>query len=261
MFFYVQNQSGFFPAGIVLGIKYYFYLHKLVYMEILKTKLGRNTQGIFLPRMKFIQILSVLFLFILCTVRVSNVAAQDRDQMNVAPPSWAPDYDSQNSAHYYYLPDIECYYDLWNREFVYLEEGNWQFSPTLPPIYAGYDLNNCFTVILNNSVHEPWMHFHYYVAHYPRFYYKSINRDGYHDNARPLRGFNENGKGLVYNNRPGNFSGNRNEARPVQGLKHDQPERSTRPAQPMKYYGKQIGQPVKVQRNMMKPQEKRNRER
>ena len=223
--------------------------------------MGRNTQGVLIPRMKIIQIISALFILILFNLNASEVVAQNQEQMNIAPPSWAPDYDSQNPAHYYYLPDIECYYDLWNREFVYLEDGNWLFSPTLPSIYAGFDLYNCFTVILNNSVHEPWMHFHYYVAHYPRFYYKSINRDGYHDNARPLRGFNENVKGLVYNNRANNVSINRNETRPAQGPNRELPVKSGRPAQAMKYYGKQIGQPVKVQRNMMKPQEKRNRER
>jgi len=230
-------------------------------MEIFKTQMGRNTQGIFLPRMKIIQILYTLFISILFTFSASLVVAQNQDQMNSAPPSWAPDYDSKNPAHYYYLPDIECYYDLWNREFVYLEDGNWLFSSTLPSIYSGYDLNNCFTVILNNSVHEPWMHFHYYVAHYPRFYYKSINRDGYRDNVRPLRGFNENAKGLIYNNRVNNGSNNRNETIPSQEANRVLPAKSGRPAQAMKYYGKQIGQPVKVQRNMMKPQEKRNKER
>jgi len=105
------------------------------------------------------------------------------------------------------------------------------------------------------------MHFHYYVAHYPRFYYKSINRDGYRDNVHPLRGFNENAKGLIYNNRVNNGSNNRNETIPSQEANRVLPAKSGRPAQAMKYYGKQIGQSVKVQRNMMKPQEKRKKER
>jgi len=109
-------------------------------------------------------------------------------------PSWAPPYTP--GVRYYYLPDIECYYDLSTQEFVYFNnDGQWEFSQELPPIYAGFDLDNCFTVAIDNNTFQPWMHHHYYVSHYPRYYY----RDYYdHSNIPYVRGFNENTKSAVY---------------------------------------------------------------
>jgi hypothetical protein len=107
-------------------------------------------------------------------------------------PSWAPPY--YQGVRYYYIPDIECYYDLSTQEFVYLDNGEWSYSQNLPSIYDGFDLGNCFTVALDYSVYQPWMHHHYYVSHYPRYYY----RDYYdHSNIANVRGFNENNKSAI----------------------------------------------------------------
>ena len=108
-------------------------------------------------------------------------------------PSWAPPY--YQGVRYYYLPDIETYYDLSTGEFVYLNDGQWSYSQDLPSIYSGYDLDNCFTVALDYNVYQPWMHHQYYVSHYPRYYY----RDYYdHSNIPNVRGFNENNKSAIY---------------------------------------------------------------
>ena len=108
-------------------------------------------------------------------------------------PTWAPLY--VQGVRYYYLPDIETYYDLSTGEFVYLNDGQWSYSQTLPDIYSGYDLENCFTVALDYNIYQPWMHHQYYVSHYPRYYY----RDYYdHSNIAYVRGFNENSKSAVY---------------------------------------------------------------
>lgn len=108
-------------------------------------------------------------------------------------PQWAPSYSA--GIRYYYLPDIEAYYDLSAREFVYLSNGQWYYSASCPSNYAGFDLNNCFTVALNVNIYQPWMHHQYYVSHYPRYYY----RDYYdHSNIPYVRGFNENSRRAVY---------------------------------------------------------------
>jgi len=108
-------------------------------------------------------------------------------------PQWAPPYYS--GARYYYLPDIECYYDLSTREFIFLNDGQWRYSPNIPSLYAGYDLNSCFAILLNVNVYRPWMHHQYYVSHYPRYYY----RDYYdHSNIPYVRGFNENNRSAIY---------------------------------------------------------------
>ena len=108
-------------------------------------------------------------------------------------PEWAPPYSS--GIRYYYLPDIETYYDLSNQEFVYLYDGQWSYSRSLPPQYTEYDLSNGFVVALDYNTYQPWMHYHYYVSHYPRYYY----RDYYdHSNIPYVRGFNENNKSAIY---------------------------------------------------------------
>jgi len=114
-------------------------------------------------------------------------------QTSYANPQWAPPYYA--GARYYYLPDAECYYDLSSREFIYLERGQWIYSQNMPSIYADFDLNNSFAIVLNVNVYRPWMHHQYYVSHYPRYYY----RDYYdHSNIPYVRGFNENGRKAIY---------------------------------------------------------------
>ena len=107
-------------------------------------------------------------------------------------PEWAPYY---SDARYYYLPDIETYYDINAREFVYLYNGRWSYYRNLPPQYADYDLYNCYTIVLNRDTYQPWMHHQYYVSHYPRYYYRD-----YYDrsNFAYVRGYNENTRSAFY---------------------------------------------------------------
>ncbi|HET9571325.1 MAG TPA: hypothetical protein VFP20_07970 [Bacteroidales bacterium] len=119
-------------------------------------------------------------------------------------PRWAPPY--YNGARYYYLPDLELYYDLATREYIYLLDGQWYFSPYIPAMYRNYDLDNCFSVVLNVNVYRPWLHHQYYLSHYPRYYY----RDYYdHSNIPYVRAYNENIRRAIYWNQ-----GERHRARP-----------------------------------------------
>ena len=156
-------------------------------------------------------------------------------------PEWAPGY--YPGVRYYYLPDIETYYDLSSNDFVYLDNGQWIFSNTLPSMYGNYDLYNGYEIALNVNVYQPWMHHHLYLSNYPRYYYNNIyhNSDGGY-----LKGFNENEKKPFYstheeNNRRAELSKNRRTVI-VPAV--------TRQAQQPNYYGKNIGKPVKVQPQM-----------
>jgi len=114
-------------------------------------------------------------------------------QVRYENPSWAPPYVP--GVRYYYLPDIETYYDLTTQQFIYLNNGEWSYSQYLPPVYSGFDLNTCFTVAIDFNTYQPWMHQHYYVSHYPRYYY----RDYYdHSNIPYVRGYNENNRSAIY---------------------------------------------------------------
>jgi hypothetical protein len=108
-------------------------------------------------------------------------------------PQWAPDYNSV--VRYYYLPDIEVYYDLSLREFVYLSNGRWMYSRVLPPVYSYYDLYPGNVVVFNQNVYRSWMHHQFYVSNYPRYYY----RDYYvRSNFPYVRGFNDNIRSAIY---------------------------------------------------------------
>lgn len=108
-------------------------------------------------------------------------------------PVWAPDY--YLGTRYYYFPDIETYYDLATRNFVYLYNGRWLFAGALPSVYSSFNLRNAFVVIVDRNMYDPWMHHQYYNSHYPRYYYID-----YYDysNIPYVRAYNENGRRAVY---------------------------------------------------------------
>ena len=108
-------------------------------------------------------------------------------------PVWGPSY--YMGTRYYYFPDIEAYYDLATRDFIFLNNGQWLFVQSLSPFYSSFDLYNSFIIVINRGVYQPWMHHQYYNSHYPRYYYID-----YYDysNIPYVRGFNENQKGAIY---------------------------------------------------------------
>jgi hypothetical protein len=218
--------------------------------------------------------LFILFIFLSsCNVYLQSSGGTTGSQ----PPPWAPGYENVSMVRYYYFPDIECYYDVWNREFAYLEDGSWMFGATLPPSYSWFDLNTAFVVLLDYNVFEPWRYFDYYVSHYPRYYYRSIYKDRYEDVRNPPGGFNENSRTVVNRNPEESIERNREELKRNETVNQEKdrerverevntrqefPERKvepTRPAQRMEYTGKDIGHPVRVQQHMTEPRESRRK--
>ena len=241
-----------------------------------------------------IMVLLTLSMFTGCeTYRYSTTGSQPVYEN----PHWAPPV--YPGIRYYYLPDIECYYDIHSREFIYLDHARWMYSPTLPYMYPGFDLNNCFVIIVNSNIYQPWMHHQYYVSHFPRYYY----RDYYdHSNIPWVRGYDENFRRAVYwgekerdrarswddknlrknrqfkyskedrlqqnktypreeynpsrgntvTRRPGNENNNRNQPTDTYHPTRSQPATpaDTTRIHQTNYYGKPIGQPVKVERKM-----------
>lgn len=97
--------------------------------------------------MKKIIIGAVLFLSAAC---FKDAAAQVRVNVNFnigSQPVWGPvGYDY---VEYYYLPDIEAYYYVPTRQFVYMSGSRWIFSASLPPRYRNYDLYSGYKVVVN----------------------------------------------------------------------------------------------------------------
>lgn len=70
-------------------------------------------------------------------------------------PLWGPvGYDYVDN---YYLPEIECYYNVQRRQFIYLDNSRWIFSASLPSRYRGYDLYSGYKVVVNSR--DPYRNF------------------------------------------------------------------------------------------------------
>jgi hypothetical protein len=224
-----------------------------------KIEFADNKSGSSVGRIRKILSYGAMLIFLLLLSQCTVYTQGSQARVNVTPPPWAPAYDNVGMVRYYYFPDIECYYDVWNQEFVYLEDGSWMFGSVLPPSYGWFDLNTAFIVLLDYNVFEPWHHFNYYVSHYPRYYYRSVYRGRYEDAEHPIRGFNEHSRTTleksgrestqIRTQTEVNQNVNRSNTEKEVKVRQNYPERrvtETRPAQRMEYKGKEIGRPVRV---------------
>ena len=124
-----------------------------------------------------------IILFISVAIAADKAEAQLRVNLNVnigAQPAWGPrGYDY---VEYYYLPDIDCYYYVPRRQFVYLSNNRWIFSAGLPLRYRNYDLYSGYKVIVNRP-HA----YYYYEQDRQRYgrdrYYDRGDSYGRHDNG------------------------------------------------------------------------------
>lgn len=91
--------------------------------------------------------------------------AQVSLQINIgSQPNWGPrGYDH---VDYYYLPEVESYYYVPTRQFVYLERNRWVHRKSLPARYQNYDLYNGRKVVINQP--RPYLQHRSYQASYSR---------------------------------------------------------------------------------------------
>jgi hypothetical protein len=95
-----------------------------------------------------------------------------RSQVNIntgTPPPWG--FSGYPEVRYYYLPDIEVYYDLHTDNFIYFDGTNWIYSQVLPLRYAYYDLYSGYKVLINDYFGpKPQLSFRKHKIKYPRGY-------------------------------------------------------------------------------------------
>jgi hypothetical protein len=77
-------------------------------------------------------------------------------------PNWGP--RGYNHVDYYYLPEVESYYYVPTRKFIYLNGGNWIHSYNLPSRHRGYNLHNGRKVVINSP--RPYLKHHNYRKRY-----------------------------------------------------------------------------------------------
>jgi len=91
-------------------------------------------------------------------------------------PVWGP--TGYDHADFYYLPDIDCYYDVNKSQFVYNSGSRWVYASQLPPKYHGFDLYNGYKVVVNEP--KPYMHADVYRNKYR-------NNKAPHEKQMPIR--------------------------------------------------------------------------
>lgn len=108
----------------------------------------------------------------------------------VSPPEWGPaGYDN---TEYYYLPDIQVYYDVRKAQYIYNNNNNWVRSKRLPSNCRNYNLYNGYKVVLTDyHGNAPYT---YYNTHKVKYY------KGYKGNPQKNRG--------VYRPRPVYYNSN-----------------------------------------------------
>ena len=83
-------------------------------------------------------------------------------------PAWGP--SGYNYAEYYYIPEINVYYDVIHRMFYYPSRGRWIATMYLPVAYSYYDFYSLYKVVLN-GVLRPWRYNRNHIRLYSHYCY------------------------------------------------------------------------------------------
>lgn len=85
----------------------------------------------------------------IAAIAFTTIQAQSVNRTTTTLPDWGvAGYDN---ATYYYIPDIETYYDVRAKHYVYMENGKWARTTTLPATNKDYDLYSGYKVVLTDD--------------------------------------------------------------------------------------------------------------
>ena len=105
---------------------------------------------------------------IFSSIAVKHADAQVRFSVGVnigSQPEWGP--TGYDRAQYYYMPDIDTYYDVPSHQYIYNENNVWVHRAYLPQRYANYDRYHGYKVVVNQR--NPWNRGDYYRNHYAQY--------------------------------------------------------------------------------------------
>ncbi|MDQ3048123.1 MAG: hypothetical protein M3R27_11290 [Bacteroidota bacterium] len=109
---------------------------------------------------------------LVATILLSAFVVRSQVSVNVnigSPPQWGP--VGYAEARYYYLPDVEAYYDVHSSMFIYFGDGVWLHRVNLPVHYSHYDLYGGYKVVLNDYRGDsPHIYFHDHKVKYKKGY-------------------------------------------------------------------------------------------
>lgn len=95
--------------------------------------------------MKILKLLIIGIVFFLANASHAQVSVN----VNIgSPPLWGP--VGYTDVRYYYLPDVEAYYDVQSAMFIYYSGGTWIHRTYLPTRYRNYDLYSGYKVVMTD---------------------------------------------------------------------------------------------------------------
>ncbi|MDQ3192239.1 MAG: hypothetical protein M3Q58_11665 [Bacteroidota bacterium] len=117
-------------------------------------------------------------------------------------PQWGP--AGYTEVRYYYLPDVEAYYDVHTSMFIYYGVGGWIYRTYLPTRYRSYDLYSGYKVVM--------VDYHGNKPHHNHKVYKNKYKKGYQGGAQKTIGQNPGNK---------NSNSNKQAKSPNKQVKHN----------------------------------------
>lgn len=77
------------------------------------------------------------------------------------------------SFRYYYYPNLEAYFDLKSKKYIYKDGEQWVSANNIPPNYRGYSVYNKYYVILTDvkaDNDQPYLFINQHRKKYPADY-------------------------------------------------------------------------------------------
>jgi len=100
------------------------------------------------------------------SIQIANAQVGFRLNVNIGnQPSWGP--VGYSHADYYYMPDVDAYYDVPSHVYVYKENNVWVHRASLPARYRNYDVYHGYKVVVNQP--SPWLKHDYYHRTYASY--------------------------------------------------------------------------------------------
>jgi len=124
-------------------------------------------------------ILLIVFVASTSVMNYSNAQFGFNVNVRLGLPAWIP--GGYAESEYYYMPEIDAYYNVRQQQFIYLNNGAWAFSSRLPGMYAGFDLYNSRKIPVYGE--RPYMHADMYRERYAQYRGNNYNNYGYHQSA------------------------------------------------------------------------------
>ncbi|MEI6754389.1 MAG: hypothetical protein WCK78_14635 [Paludibacter sp.] len=111
-----------------------------------------------------------LLVFGLILILTGSVQSQLSVNVHIgSPPAWGP--AGYNDVRYYYLPDVEAYYDVQTSMFIYFSGNHWIRRGYLPSHYKNYDLFHGYKVVMRDyRGNSPYSNFREHKMKYAKGY-------------------------------------------------------------------------------------------